>query len=496
MINLYVEGRRIHGRNYDVMKQRHLFSLGYVAVIVALLSYSLFSFVQYRSDVQQSIAKNVNEDLKKYTSQSIDLFNYIMEDYFQQLEILAELCGKVSPEEQMHLLETIDGMNQGQAYVDFGIASKEGLLYDGEKIVDISDRDYFQHAMQGESYISKISRDSQNDRDYIVFSRPIVVDGEVRGIVASQYEIEAFMSLISNSQFDGKGTIMIMAEDGTMVSGYEGMEKYANLYEALGVDEFTYEDETTLQQFQENAEAGIAGFFRYRGSNGEYRYVYYQPVGRKDWTMISLVMAESLETQYEEIMNQSYVLMFKNGIVFICICICIALLYRKIKHVSIANQLDSLTGTYNKTSAQKICESYLKYTGKHKRHACFFLDIDDFKTINDTYGHDCGDQMIIDFSHRLQTLFRSSDVVSRFGGDEFFIFMKEIQDEHQIRKKAEEIGCLLREHQPSTTISIGISLYPKDGKKYTELLKHADEALYNVKKHKKDSYIFYQDIKK
>lgn len=84
MINLYVEDREYNTwKEYDVMKQRHLFSLGYVAVIVALLSYSLFSFVQYRSDVQQSIAKNVNEDLKKYTSQSIDLFNYMMDDYFQ-----------------------------------------------------------------------------------------------------------------------------------------------------------------------------------------------------------------------------------------------------------------------------------------------------------------------------------------------------------------------------------------------------------------------------
>lgn len=55
-------------------------------------------------------------------------------------------------------------------------------MYDGEKIIDISDRDYFQHAMQGESYISKMSRDSQNDTDYIVFSRPIVVDGEVRSM--------------------------------------------------------------------------------------------------------------------------------------------------------------------------------------------------------------------------------------------------------------------------------------------------------------------------
>lgn len=478
------------------MKRYRISAFIYIAIILTLLIASVLSFIQYRSNVNHIIEDRVHEELKKYTSQSVELVNYIIDDYFRQLDILAELCSSSNPDTRDSLLDTLQKMNTERTYVDFAIVDKEGILYDGSNIQDVSSSVYFQNAIKGERYISKISRDKLNPTDYIVFAIPIYIGDQVDGVVASRYEIEEFMELISNTQFEGKGTIMIMAEDGTMVSGYEGMENYENLYDALSVPEFQYDNAFVMEEFKENVEHNISGFFRYTGSNDKYRYVYYQPIDREGWTMISLVMAESLQNQYQEITQQSYLLMIVNMIIFFGITLLIWQLYRKIKQASIESQLDPLTGTYNKISSKTICESYLKYSGKEKQHACFFLDIDNFKDINDTYGHACGDTIIKDFSTALKSLFRSSDVISRFGGDEFFIFMKETPNLNLVEQKAREIGDCLRDHEPSATISIGIALYPQDGSTYAQLQKHADEALYKAKGLHRDTYVFYQDITK
>lgn len=478
------------------MKRYRLSAFIYIAMILTLLISSVFSFIRYRANVNHIIEDRVHDELKKYTSQSVELVNYIIDDYFRQLDILAELCSSSNPDTRDSLLETLQKMNTERSYVDFAIIDKEGMLYDGSNIQDVSSSVYFQNAIKGARYISKISRDKLNPTDYIVFAIPIYIDDKVDGVVASRYEIEEFMELISNTQFEGKGTIMIMAEDGTMVSGYEGMENYENLYDALSVPEFHYDDEDVMQEFKENVEHNISGFFRYLGSNNKYRYVYYQPIDREGWTMISLVMAESLQNQYNEITQQSYLLMIVNIIIFLGITLLMWQLYRKIKQAAIESQLDPLTETYNKVSAKAICESYLKYSGKEKKHACFFLDIDNFKDINDTYGHECGDIIIKDFSTALKSLFRSSDIISRFGGDEFFIFMKETPSMHLIEQKAKEIGDCLRDHDPSATISIGIALYPQDGSTYAQLQKHADEALYKAKELHRDTYVFYHKLTK
>lgn len=476
------------------MKHNRISAFIYFGIIITLFVCSVFSFIQYHSNVDKIIEDRVHEELKKYTLQSVDLVNYIIDDYFRQLDILADLCSNSNAQTKYTLLETLNKLNAERSYVDFAIVDKKGLLYDGNNTQDVSATPYFQNAMQGERFISKISRDKINPTDYIVFAIPIYIDDKVDGVVASRYEIEEFMELICNTQFEGKGTIMIMAEDGTMVSGYEGMENYDNLYEALSVPEFRYDHDQVIADFKNNVENNTSGFFRYLGLNDKYRYVYYQPIQREGWTMISLVMAESLQNQYNEITQQSYMLMLVNIIIFVCISFLIWQLYRRIKQASVENQLDPLTGTYNKVSAKTICESYLKYSGKDKQHAFFFLDIDNFKTINDTYGHECGDIIIKDFSNALKSLFRSSDIISRFGGDEFFIFMKETPNLSLVEQKAREIGDSLRNHDPAATISIGIALYPQDGTTYAQLQKKADTALYRAKELQRDTYVFYHDI--
>lgn len=99
-----------------------------------------------------------------------------------------------------------------------------------------------------------------------------------------------------------------------------------------------------------------------------------------------------------------------------------------------AVNLDSFTGLYNKAHTMALINDILD-KDKHLKHALVILDIDNFKRFNDTYGHDQGDKIIKSLSRKLMNTFRKTDIVGRFGGDEFIIFIKNIEDEQWLREK-------------------------------------------------------------
>jgi diguanylate cyclase (GGDEF)-like protein len=159
---------------------------------------------------------------------------------------------------------------------------------------------------------------------------------------------------------------------------------------------------------------------------------------------------------------------------------------------------DSLTKLFNKTYTQKLIEDYLKQ-GRYKRGALFIIDVDNFKTVNDTMGHLFGDDTLSQFSKILQFNFRASDIVGRTGGDEFIAFMKNVRDLEIIRNKADAIcDAISRIHRGKTpgfrvSGSIGIAVYPDHGVEYEELFRKADMALYKTKENGKNGYTIYNE---
>jgi diguanylate cyclase (GGDEF)-like protein len=125
-----------------------------------------------------------------------------------------------------------------------------------------------------------------------------------------------------------------------------------------------------------------------------------------------------------------------------------------------------------------------------------FIDLDKFKAINDSYGHDAGDKVLKIVSERLHTSVRGADSVGRQGGDEFLYLMLEVKDEsdvaHIAEKLIETIGkpCEFDGLALSVKPSIGIALYPQDGRSAQVLLKNADSAMYKAKQSEK-GYSFY-----
>lgn len=471
------------------MKKIKARSTIFITIVLCLLLTSIFSLFYYQTSIHRTILTKSQKDLKNFNTQSIELFNYIIDDYFRQLEIITTLSVHISLEGQDHLIELVKKINQEKPYLNFAIISKDGILNDGFSSKDVHEKSYFTRAMAGEKVLAKVLKNEINDNEAILFALPIHNGDTIDGVAIARYETTAFMELIGNSQFQGKGATMIMAQDGSIICGYQGMENYTTLYEAL--KKFEFYDQEALNTMQETVNKGDSGFLSYF-ENKKDRYLYYQPIGKEGWYMISLVMASGLYNQYQEIANISYAILFGNVILYGIMLVFIYLTYRELRKVFRENQRDPLTRTYNKVSAKALSESYLKESEQTDCHACFFLDIDDFKAVNDTYGHKCGDEMILYCTDVLTSNFRRSDVISRFGGDEFFILMRDVKDEDYIRLKAQNLLDHFARNTYHATISIGISLYPKHGTSYEELLSHADVALYDAKSKGKRSYSIYE----
>lgn len=169
---------------------------------------------------------------------------------------------------------------------------------------------------------------------------------------------------------------------------------------------------------------------------------------------------------------------------------------RERKKLQDASKKDTLTGLYTKTTFNELCSKYL-LENPDKESAVIFMDLDHFKSVNDTLGHMTGDQAIIDAAGKLQLIFSNLDIISRFGGDEFCILVKDIPKETLIDKlewmleKMTETYSDLEGNSVSITCSIGVVCTKDCGNDITELLECADKALYLAKDAGRGRYVFY-----
>jgi diguanylate cyclase (GGDEF)-like protein/PAS domain S-box-containing protein len=156
---------------------------------------------------------------------------------------------------------------------------------------------------------------------------------------------------------------------------------------------------------------------------------------------------------------------------------------------------DVLTSVPNRRLLGDRLDQAIAHASRHRKNlAVCYLDLDGFKPINDEYGHEVGDRMLIEIAHRLESMSRSDDTVARLGGDEFVLLWNDIGSEadcHQALKRIlDEVAkpMLLNKVSLSVSASIGVTLYPDDNVDADSLLRHADHAMYTAKQLGKSRY--------
>lgn len=161
--------------------------------------------------------------------------------------------------------------------------------------------------------------------------------------------------------------------------------------------------------------------------------------------------------------------------------------------------VDSLTGLASRAHFYQHVEGLIKTSKRfHHQFSLLYIDLDNFKNVNDSLGHDAGDMLLKDVAQKLKQVCREVDYVSRLSGDEFCIVVEEVKDAYTSSNMAERcfealsqpMNLLGRQH--STTCSIGIAHFPDNGETLADLLKAADTALYSAKDLGKNRFAFYE----
>lgn len=159
---------------------------------------------------------------------------------------------------------------------------------------------------------------------------------------------------------------------------------------------------------------------------------------------------------------------------------------------------DSLTKLYNTQTTRQLAEAYLAEASPEAGCAILIVDLDNFKMINDEYGHMFGDVVLVEVAQTIQKLFRAKDIVGRIGGEEFLILMKDVAEKEIVEDRCHQLNEVFHEIQKQQlqdkplSCSIGVVFASAHEKTYFELFCSADQALYQAKDLGKDQYAFYE----
>ncbi len=161
---------------------------------------------------------------------------------------------------------------------------------------------------------------------------------------------------------------------------------------------------------------------------------------------------------------------------------------------------DPLTNLPNRLKLKAQLEYVINNSKRNNLNfAVLFLDLDNFKEVNDTFGHAFGDELLISFANKLKNSIRTNDMVSRVGGDEFIIILSDISDYLFIERVCNKVISIVKEPIKSNEkdveigVSIGIAIYPENGEDIDEIIHNADNAMYHVKNQAKNSYEFFSE---
>jgi diguanylate cyclase (GGDEF)-like protein len=159
---------------------------------------------------------------------------------------------------------------------------------------------------------------------------------------------------------------------------------------------------------------------------------------------------------------------------------------------------DGLTSLPNRFLFKEYLDLAVRNAQRHsKKFAVLFLDLDRFKEINDTLGHEAGDHVLREIAKRMRGCLRETDKIARMGGDEFYVLIEELEDSGHAAEVAQKLlnevarPVFVCGQERRLSVSIGIGIYPEDGVSGPALIKNADKAMYRAKERGKNAYHFF-----
>ncbi len=476
-----------------------------VLFTVALLVYCAVSTSLFGKQVRAKAEKSFLQSVKASSS---GLENEIGGKLYPVRASLHTAAGFISSDganvPPEHYVDFLSKMNSNMATDCIFVFDTDGNItfHDGTT-GQANDLPWFNEVLQGREVVDAYYVSLNNIAgEKFVISCPIWGKGKVTGAITAIMPVSLFTEAASHNRMEWNAGYILINRVGKVLA-LTGISVLSQDKAMFDNDAFKFKGNTTVESFTKEIEGGKSGEFYCTIGSKDY-YVRYEPLKGDRWYLLSLVAEEHRNTQINSLVNiveeqgMGFVIAF---LIFVFLVVRAFLTELKSDSRSMSKlqndaEKDLLTGVYNKLSTEKYIREYMEKGGSSGLF--YIIDLDDFKKINDNYGHAFGDEVLKTVGKRLITEFRATDIIGRLGGDEFCVFLKDLANEEEKNVQIERMAKVFKdiyagEHvKYNPTASIGGAEFPKYGKTFEEIYRAADSALYDVKRNGKNGIKIYE----
>lgn len=444
------------------------------------------------------IGETVKNNLKFNIELQASNIDKVIHSQVDAMKSFADFISKQMSINDAHILEVGESLSNNTMLTRIYTITLDGIAHvsDGS-VFDASQRSYFQKSIKGETAIAEPMKSVIDGEDRIVVSVPIYQNNKIIGVVGGSLDIFSLREMIFvNEQTDSDSYTFIVNGNGDLIS-INDKEKASVSQNFFEFHEGSTFDGKPLSKAAENMIICQSECYLV-DRDGDQRYLAIRTLEVNDWIVGYVVPVKTAHSEYRFIrMNEIFLFCFV-GAGFVAYLLLVLRNIRKERKVLIQQaSIDPLTSLLNKKSTEDYIG--LKLDNLELK-ALLMIDIDDFKLINDTCGHDIGDLYLKKVAATLKYLFRKDDIIGRVGGDEMIVFMTGLTSREDVVHKVEDLLIMIKDitlevkDLPKISCSVGIVFYPQDGENFEELYKKADVALYRAKNSGKDRYCIYKDI--
>lgn len=463
-------------------------------VFFLICSFTFFFYIK-----EDIVNESVDKVLMNTEKQTESLKEYINIQY-RYLEGIGNHISRqdLFCEDNINLIKSIKKYTKLE---NVGIINCDGEShYDNGAVKNVAHREYFQEALKGKRVLSDPLESAIAGETRVILAVPIYnQQKEIIGVLGGSYDIGNLNKIVFKNIYGGKDSTFIVSKDGRLIT-YDTAFKNKKILQAESIYSYFagYDVLSTdkLQSLREKFTKQKKGYITLNYQNKK-SYMAYYPLKINDWIMCYSIDADVAQESYTVIISLGYLLftLFVLGLLVLLYTI-FNINKKHQKNLLEYVKKDALTGIKNKETLKTEITNYLAKDKSQHAGALFMIDVDNFKMVNDLNGHVIGDEVLKAFGTLLKESFAIDDIVGRAGGDEFIVFVKEIEDEIQAQKKANEVCQKIREiyiedFKGSISCSIGIAFYPKHGITFKTLYNLADQALYQTKNQGRNGYTCY-----
>ncbi len=424
MYNTNIYKKMVYCNNFtlcgDIMRGKYQKLITSVSIFL-IFALVLTSFILFSRGVSSQLEYSTAQTLGEISGQQQFTFNSELVNERNALNSIAETLVIMGNNEDQ-IVEYLNSLIEHHGFAALIVSDLSGIgVHSSGEIVDISKQSYFSAALQGEFILSEPGPAVSSDDVVLTAAAPIYENGEIAGVVATEYT-DAYLRAFLSEAFDGASYTVVVNQEGVIMLESAPVHGVGATLENILVSA-TIENNRSVDEVQQDILEGESGAVEYT-YDGVAKLCDYRPVELNNWSIITIVPIEVID----ETMNSILFSMLKVALViFICFLLFLAyLLYLERKNYKTIEQLayfDDLTGMYN-VSKLKIEAQKQLLNNPNTAFVMVKFDFVNFKTINELFSFKKGDELLKTAKKVSDTIQDPSFIIARVGTDEFMFFGK------------------------------------------------------------------------